>query len=124
MYVCMWLLIAHKLSNTGRRDNSGMIFTYTSRRRQHDAGILSMGHLVTQGQIIPPNADSYTTYGVCPSGCTQVSDVVELDLLNRHVAWKKCIFFLKFGFDGQLMMLTACTSLAPHMHVHVKFVDI
>ena len=55
----------------GVRDSSGMTFTYTATRRQHDAGILFMGHQVGISQIIPPNANNYSSYGVCPGLCTQ-----------------------------------------------------
>ena len=57
--------------NPGVRDSSGMMFTYTATRREHDAGILFAGHRVTFAQIIPPNAENYSTYGVCPGECTQ-----------------------------------------------------
>ena len=56
---------------SGVRDSSGMMFTYTPTRREHDAGILNMGHLVTQGHIIPPNAEGFTTYAACSSDCTR-----------------------------------------------------
>ena len=55
----------------GVRDSSGMVFTYTATKRQHDAGYLGMGHLVFRSHIIPPNATSYSTYAVCPSECTK-----------------------------------------------------
>ena len=63
--------LQHNTLFLGVQDSSGMVFTYTPTRREHDAGILSMGHLVTQGHIIPPNAEGFTSYGVCPSDCTQ-----------------------------------------------------
>ena len=51
-------------------DNSGIEFFYTSTRRQHDAGILTVGHRVVRSMIIPPNAESYSVVGECSADCT------------------------------------------------------
>ena len=51
-------------------DNSGIQFFYTSTRRQHDAGILTLGHAVNRFMIVPPNAESYSILGECSSQCT------------------------------------------------------
>ena len=58
------------LSSIGVSDSSGLIFTYTQTRREHDAGILQVGHLVRRTQIIPPGTLNYSTYGTCHSNCT------------------------------------------------------
>ena len=51
-------------------DNSGIEFFYTSTQRQHDAGILTVGHVVNRFMIIPPNAESYSVVGECSADCT------------------------------------------------------
>ena len=57
---------------TGVVDSSGMIFYYIDTPRQHNAGILEVGHQVNQFMIIPPKARNYTIFGFCSAGCTQV----------------------------------------------------
>ena len=52
-------------------DNSGIEFFYTSIRRQHDAGILTLGHHIDRVMIIPPNAESYSIIGMCSADCTR-----------------------------------------------------
>jgi len=51
-------------------DNSGIQFFYTSTPRQHDAGILTLGHTVNRLMIVPPNAGSYSIVGKCSAECT------------------------------------------------------
>ena len=58
------------LISSGTRDNSGVQFSYTSTPREYDAGILELGHHVTNFMIIPPNRANYTVAGVCASDCT------------------------------------------------------
>ena len=58
------------LSCTGVIDNSGIEFFYTSTRRQHDAGIFSVGHSVNRLMVIPPNTQSYSILGECSDDCT------------------------------------------------------
>ena len=55
---------------TGVLDSSGVEFFYTSSPRQHDAGILFVGHAVTFTMVIPPNAADYSILGVCSPTCT------------------------------------------------------
>ena len=55
----------------GVRDSSGMVFTYSSMKRQHDAGILTIGHTVSSRMVIPPRAVNYTVSGYCSGTCTQ-----------------------------------------------------
>ena len=54
----------------GILDSSGIEFFYTSTPRQHDAGILNVGHVVTFSMIIPPNAADFSIFGLCPASCT------------------------------------------------------
>lgn len=51
-------------------DSSGIEFFYTSVRREHDAGIMNVGHLVQNIMVIPPNAANYTIIGQCSPECT------------------------------------------------------
>ena len=46
---------------------------YTSTTREHEAGVIGVGHIVTPWMIIPPNVDNFTTIGVMPPECTAVS---------------------------------------------------
>ena len=59
------------LTVTGVTDNSGIEFFYTSIRRQHDAGILTLGHHIDRVMVIPPNAESYSIIGKCSADCTR-----------------------------------------------------
>ena len=58
-------------SLTGTRDSSGIRIFYTNISREHDAGILDIGHSVTPLMIIPPNTPNYTIAGVCAPDCTE-----------------------------------------------------
>lgn len=51
-------------------DSSGIEFFYTSGRREHDAGIMNVGHFVQNIMVIPPNAANYTIIGQCSPECT------------------------------------------------------
>lgn len=52
-------------------DSSGIRFWYTSTRREHNAGILEVGHFVTPYHVIPPNSPNFVTTGILPAECTQ-----------------------------------------------------
>ncbi|XP_076820953.1 DBH-like monooxygenase protein 1 homolog [Clavelina lepadiformis] len=55
---------------SGIVDSSGLRVFYTSQLRQYDAGVLEVGHLVYPfNHLIPPNADSYLSYGECHKDC-------------------------------------------------------
>ena len=51
-------------------DSSGLKFTYLETPREHNAGILFMGHSVVKTMIIPPNAANYTISAFCSENCT------------------------------------------------------
>ena len=57
-------------------DNSGVEFFYTSTPRQHEAGILTVGHTVSRLMIIPPNTESYYIVGECSADCTRMVYVI------------------------------------------------
>ena len=51
-------------------DSSGLTFTYLETPREHNAGILFMGHSVIETMIIPPNVANYTISAFCSENCT------------------------------------------------------
>ena len=48
-----------------------MRFYYTSIPREHDAGIMFLGHGVNPVMIIPPGAPNYTIGSICTADCTR-----------------------------------------------------
>ena len=76
--------------NTGVVDSSGMRFYYSSIPREHDAGILTVGHHITPFMIIPPGAPKYTIGAVCPANCTE--SVCHYNYLKLHHfdIWLEC----------------------------------
>lgn len=70
--VCICNIILLKLILfVGVRDSSGIEFTYTDEPQKHRAGILTVGHSVYSGMIIPPGRDDYTITGMCSGQCTE-----------------------------------------------------
>ena len=59
------------LPHLGKIDSSGMRFYYTSTPREHDAGIMFLGHDVTSRMIVPPGAPNYMIGGICTANCTE-----------------------------------------------------
>ena len=55
---------------SGIVDSSGIQFTYLETPREHDAGILFIGHEVSSFMVVPPNAANYTVSAFCPMECT------------------------------------------------------
>ncbi|KAK8380027.1 hypothetical protein O3P69_016584 [Scylla paramamosain] len=51
-------------------DSSGIKIFYTEKLRQHDAGILMIGHQVSFTHIIPPRQESFLTGTFCDGSCT------------------------------------------------------
>ncbi|KAK8384812.1 hypothetical protein O3P69_014395 [Scylla paramamosain] len=51
-------------------DSSGVRLLYTEQLREHDAGVLTLGHTVSPTMIIPPGQE-WTTVAHCTSTCTQ-----------------------------------------------------
>ena len=51
-------------------DSSGIQFFYTSEPREHEAGILNLGHLVNNFMVIPPRTERFDIIGKCASECT------------------------------------------------------
>lgn len=57
-------------------DSSGVTFTYINERREHNAGVLLVGHTVGLNQIVPPGLSNYTVSGVCPMSCTNRVSII------------------------------------------------
>ncbi|XP_050717468.1 DBH-like monooxygenase protein 1 isoform X2 [Eriocheir sinensis] len=51
-------------------DDSGLRLLYTKKLRQYDAGVLSVGHVVQKGLVIPPG-QAWRTIGHCGSPCLE-----------------------------------------------------
>ena len=43
---------------------------YTTTPRLHDAGMLTVGHIVGPYQVIPPNSENFVTFGIMTEECT------------------------------------------------------
>ena len=71
LFSWIFILVNFPKNITGVIDNSGIEFFYTSTPRQHDAGILIVGHSVDREMIIPPNTASYYIVAECSDGCTK-----------------------------------------------------
>ena len=57
--------------HSGVTDSSGMRFYYSNTPREHDAGIMFLGHDVTPFMVVPPGAPSYTIGSICTANCTK-----------------------------------------------------
>lgn len=57
---------------SGRKDSSGLRFSYTSYLREYDAGILNVGEASLPFMVIPPKQESWLIESYCPKECTQV----------------------------------------------------
>ena len=69
-------------------DSSGLTFTYLETPREFDAGILTLGHLVTPRMIIPPNDANYTVSAFCSVDCTEeVFIYLIFKSLVSYTAW-------------------------------------
>ena len=54
-----------------------MRFFYVNTPREHDAGVLYLGHSVVPIMIIPPGTNNYTISGICGAQCTErVCDIM------------------------------------------------
>ncbi len=51
-------------------DSSGLLFTYTTEPREHDAGIMLFGQKTAYNTAIPPGAQNYTVPTYCTETCT------------------------------------------------------
>ena len=75
---------------TGTRDSSGIRFFYSSQPREHDAGILEVGHEVDPFMFIPPNTPNYIVGGMCIADCT--NRVIEFCFTHCLVAFTDMYF--------------------------------
>jgi hypothetical protein len=51
-------------------DYSGMQLRYVDQQRTFDAGVLEVGHQVTEDMVVPPRSTSFSIFGVCNETCT------------------------------------------------------
>ena len=90
-------------------DNSGIEFFYTSTRRQHDAGILTVGHTVRSSMIIPPNTESYSIVGECSDDCTRtVQNSFWMHVATEIATWLRGI--------NAIQLLGVCMRRVSLMH--------
>jgi len=68
-------------------DSSGLRFTYTNQVRKFDAGIILAGFIVSGIQhLIPPNTDSFLSYGECSESCLrEVSYYFEVVMILTQI---------------------------------------
>ena len=97
----------------GVLDSSGIEFFYTSTPRQHDAGILNIGHAVTFSMIIPPNAADFTIFGLCPASCTNQVCTILVSKYNNYVLTTQYIYNINSVFYSsfqkkEFMSLQTC----------------
>ncbi|XP_064399035.1 DBH-like monooxygenase protein 2 homolog [Halichondria panicea] len=76
---------------TGVVDNSGIRFTYSSNRPEHEAGTLALGGPIDPHLIIPPGTPDFTINAFCSRECTQAhlpSEGIQVfgNLLHTHLA--------------------------------------
>jgi hypothetical protein len=69
-YLVMELHYDNPQMMQGIVDSSGMRLWYSSTPREHEAGVIEIGHYVTQYHVIPPNTKNFTTTGVMLSDCS------------------------------------------------------
>jgi dimethyladenosine transferase 1 len=50
-------------------DDSGIRITLTPTLRQHEAGMLELGHSVNYFQVIPPGLSDFVTKSYCSANC-------------------------------------------------------
>nr|XP_032817547.1 DBH-like monooxygenase protein 1 homolog isoform X1 [Petromyzon marinus] len=77
--------------STGIEDSSGLRFHYTAQLRRFDAGHLMAGIIVSPFHFIPPNTDSFATYGIC--------DTNSFSTLNRNGETQ---------VDGEMQVFASC----------------
>nr|CAB3263917.1 DBH-like monooxygenase protein 1 homolog [Phallusia mammillata] len=87
--------------DAGVVDDSGLMFTYTSEIRTHDAAMMKAGHLTYPLlQVIPPNASSFLTHADCSAECLEkamdYSNITSIKifsvLLHTHLIGRKITF--------------------------------
>ena len=63
--------MGHAVDISGVQDSSGLEFFYTNVEPTHRAGVLAIGHGVSNNMIIPSNAENFTVSGLCSGDCTK-----------------------------------------------------
>ena len=57
--------------STGTPDSSGLRLWYTKTPREHDAGLLTVGHFVHPYHVIPPNSQNFISTGLLTEQCSK-----------------------------------------------------
>jgi len=68
----MYILTQRWFVYAGRKDSSGVRFSYTSNLREYDAGIFAVGEAISSFMIIPPKQESWLSVGYCSKECYKV----------------------------------------------------
>lgn len=91
LYWIFYFKVLYSFSITGVVDSSGVRIMYSEKLRQHDAGILTLGHTVSPTHIIPPG-QKWTTVALCTADCTDevISSVVKRIFLMVQMC--VCVF--------------------------------
>ena len=55
----------------GTLDSSGLRVWYTKTPREHEAGILTVGHFVHPYHVIPPNSQNFVSTGLLTEKCSK-----------------------------------------------------
>ena len=58
--------------DAGIVDDSGISWYITDDLRTYDVGVLEIGHVVSDGILVPPQTESYLVAGLCPGECTEL----------------------------------------------------
>ena len=85
-FLSMPLTHRRSLFVAGILDSSGLRFHYTSQLREYQAGILTVGWLVSGNMIIPPHQESWETQGYCVEDCTKEVSKNEEKLISAACA--------------------------------------
>jgi len=93
-------------------DSSGLRITYTPNLRQHDAGTIETGHIVSPFDlIIPPNMESFLTYGECTDQClSSVSFAVDDVVFKWLLLLRKCNAAVHY-IENRMHQKQACMKI-------------
>ena len=94
-------------------DSSGMRFYYSSTAREHDAGIMYLGHEINTAMIILPGTPNYTIAGVCSADCTK-SVCICFNMCSVYFANNYTSLCPQYFPDGGI------TIFANLLHTHLE----
>ncbi len=73
--------------------------------REHDAGIMFLGHQVSYFMAIPPKANNYTVSSYCPANCTHQVIALQYSVLATSLSTCFIQFFPETGINIFASML-------------------